>query len=158
MGKFSLQDDKEKIKAAARSKKERASGKGTGSSSGSKRKESGEPSIKQPKATKKPRTDDEPAGVERGKKKVRHDSVAAKPPTSKGKEIVGAAGSVEGTASESIRMKDFLDEVSKAFNRSSFEESTPPDSNRAKFGLSFNKIISVRYKQYIVIIRYINNV
>lgn len=136
MGKFNVKDDAERFKAAARSKKKET---GKGISSTSKRKEPEVKQSKEHKQSKKVRTDAGPLEVESSEKKSGSDSVIVGLPT-------GDAASVERPAEaipEHLRVKEFLSEVSKAFLKSSFDESTSSDSNRAKFQLSFNRVISV---------------
>lgn len=109
----------------------------------SKRKEPESSQAKQPKQTKKLRSDVEPAGIELGRTKT-PDSVAAGLPVGKGKAIATEVEPTGGASPETVKLKEFLSEVTKAFSRSSFDHPVPPNSNRAKFHLSFNRVILVR--------------
>lgn len=143
MGKFGVKGDKERFKAAAKDKK-KETGRGDGSTS--KRKEAEvEPSQKS-KQLKKARTDTGPSKVEPKKKKPSGAAVVVGLPA----ENVRTAEQLLETAPEQLRLKEFLSEISKAFSRASFDESSSSDSNRAKFLLSFNRIITVCGLNYII--------
>lgn len=58
-------------------------------------------------------------------------------PPVKDKDAIAGVEPIEGAASGPIKMKEFLEEVTKAFQKSSFDTSKPSESSREKFQLSF---------------------
>lgn len=70
-------------------------------------------------------------------------SVVVGLPADKGNELTPESEPLAGVSSGPIRMKEFLEAISKAFLKSSYEDSSPPDSNQGKLLLSFNRAITV---------------
>lgn len=138
-----MKDDKERLKAAARMKKEKAKGKENSLSS--KRKEPDSAQPKKTKQTKKSRVEVDPAEIEPIKKRSSPGSVVVGLPADRGKGSTPEIDPSGNLIAEPVKMKGFLEAVSKAFLKSSYEESSPPDSNRAKLQLSFNRSITVSF-------------
>lgn len=138
MGKFSTKDNNERLKAVARSKKEKAKGKESGPSS--KRKEPESVQVKKMKQSKKPRVEVEPTDVEPHRKNTIPGPVVVGLPANRGKESTLEFDPSGDTTVGSVRMQDFLEAVSKVFLKSSYEDSSPPDSNKAPAHLQQNNI------------------
>lgn len=143
MGKFNVKDNKDRFKAMARSKKGKETGKGVGSSS--KQKDQENEQDKKQKSWKKLWIDTDPAEVEPSKKMPSPGFVVVSLPAGEATSSVQEVEPLGEIALEPLRIKEFLSEVLKAFLKSSFDESASSDSNRAKFQLSFNRVISVIY-------------
>lgn len=143
MGKFNVKDDKDRFKAMARSKKGKETGKGVGTSS--KQKDPENEQVKKQKTSKKLRTDTDPAEVEPSKKRPSSGFVVVGLPAGEAATTAQEVEPIGEATPEPLRIKEFLSEILKAFLKSAFNESTSSDSNRAKFQLSFNRVISVIY-------------
>lgn len=147
MGKYNMQDDRERLKAIARKKKEnkeKALKKDKPQELNLKRKGTEGDQVRKSASVKKPRASNEGDEVDpaQGLTTAIVESGAEQ---DRSKEIVSEPRKMTKSSSASLKLKPFLDDVVQAFSRSTAGKSSSPQTDSEKFLLAFNQSAMVSF-------------
>lgn len=148
MGKFNMQDDRNRLKELARQKKEKTLAKDKAQRSNLKWKGAEDSHVKKLTSHKKLRTSIEEVGVELAGMKSTSELVVSVSDKDKGKEIIQGLGKISKSSSNSIKLKPFIDDTVQAFSQSILEKLSSPQTDSQKFRLSFNKLAMIIFSNF----------